>query len=392
MTIKQDLIRDLIDLHDPIGVLSLYVGITPERAAEPKPGWSIDVKNQLRDLRQRVKDEAPHDHWVALSRRIDALDGDLERFLDASRHGRGRALFAPVSEDRVETVSIQLPFRDRVIFASTPYVRPLVAAVDEGRPAGVAVVHKRGVRVLEWELGEARELAEEEFTIGGRDWRKKSGPAPAQPLDTRQGGQKRDQFEDRVDENRLRFIREEARSVAELANSRAWDRLIVAGDPRLTKPFADQLNPVGSEQLQATDLSWEDAAPNVVAEQAWDVLKDLQRERQLALVEVARNRAFAGGNGAIGVEDVLASLNEGRVARFVFGVGVRLSGYRADDGMLYAQDRGAAGRPGDLVPEPHLIERMIARVVHTGGTATPVDAEAAQLLTEHDGVAALLRW
>lgn len=392
MTINQDLIRDLIDLHDPIGVLSIYVGITPERAAEPTPGWPIDVKNQLRDLRQRVKDEEPHANWVALSERIDALNGDLERLLDASEHGRGRALFAPVSEDRTETVAIQLPFRDRVIFDVSPYVRPLVAALDEGRPAGIAVVHKRGVRVLEWRLGEAEELSEDEFTIGGRDWRKKSGPAPAQPLDTRPGGQKRDEFEERVDHNRLRFIREAARAVADLANSRPWDRLVVAGDPRRTKPFADELNPVGGEQLMVTDLSWEDAAPNVIAEQAWDVLKDLERERQLALVQVARNRALAGGNGAVGVEDVAASLNEGRVDRLVFGVGARLSGYRAPDGMLYAQDRSPGARDQEFVEEPHLIERMIARVVQTSGTVTPVDGEAAQLLTEHDGVAALLRW
>ncbi|MGH3443534.1 MAG: VLRF1 family aeRF1-type release factor [Nitriliruptorales bacterium] len=392
MTINQDLIRNLIDLHDPIGVLSVYVGITPERAAEPKPGWSIDVKNQLRELQQRTRNEAPHEHWVALSRRIEALNGDVERLLDAAEHGRGRALFAPVSEDRVERVAVQIPFRDRVIFDSHPYVRPLVAAVDEGRPAGIAVVHKRGVRVLEWQLGEARELAEEEFTIGGQDWRKKSGPAPAQPLDTRQGGQKRDQFEERVDENRLRFIREEARGVAELANSTAWDRLIVAGDPRLTKPFADELNPVGGEQLQVTDLSWEDAAPNVIAEQAWEMLKDLQRERQLALVDVARNRALSGGNGAVGVEDVLASLNEGRVDRLVFAVGARLSGYRTGGGMLYAQENSPAARGEELLSEPHLVERMIARAVQTGGTATPVDGEAAQLLADHDGVTALLRW
>ncbi|MBW3578505.1 MAG: hypothetical protein KY462_12335 [Actinobacteria bacterium] len=385
-----DTILELLDLRDDVGLLSVYVGITPERAAEPKPGWPIAIRNQLRDLRQRVRDEGPHQRFVAVNERIDALNGELTRLLDASRHGRGRALFATVTRDRVETLSMQIPFRERVILDRTAYVRPLITALDEGRAAGIAVVHRRGTRLLEWNLGECQELTSEEFTIGGRLWRKKSGPAPAQPLDARPGGQRRDEFEERVHENLLRFVRERARDVADEANSRGWDRLILAGDPRLTKPFAEELHPAGGEQLEVTDLSWEDEAPNVIAEQAWDIFRTLRTARARRLVEDARDRTLSGGAGALGLRDVLDSLNEGRVDVLLVDADASFRGYRTDDGLLYADATHPAARDG--VQEPLLVERMIERALDTSANAVPVEAEAAELLRDHDGVAAVLRW
>ena len=392
MSIDQEAILQLIDFRDEIGVLSVFVGITPERAADPQPGWPIAIRNELRGLVKEAKAERPHDEWEALETRIEELDRDLERLFDFAQHGQGRVLFASVANGETRTVSVQVPFRDRVVLDRNAYVRPLIAAYDEGRPAGIAVVHKGGVRLLEWRLGEAEELTKDEFTIGGRDWRKASGPAPAQPQDTRQGGQKRDQFDHRVDENRLRFLRDRARDIAEIANSRGWDRLVVAGDPRLTKPFADELNPAGGEQLTLTDLSWEEEAPNTIAEEAWDTFKTLRHERAVNLVQTAKDRALSGGAGALGLDDVLASLNEGRVEQLVFASDASFSGYRTEGGLLYASN----GRPDlddeTLEEEPLLIERALERTLETGATVTPVEDEAAEMLAEHGGIAAVLRW
>lgn len=390
MSLDEQTILDLINLSDDVGVLSVFVGITPERAAEPRPGWPIAIRNELRALRQRMKEEGPHELWVALSERVERLEPELERLLDASRYGRGRALFATVADDRVETVAIQVPFQDRVVFDRSAYVRPLVAVYDEGRPAGVAVVYNRGVRLLEWRVGEAEELFHEAFTIGGRGWREHTGPAPAQPLDSRPGGHRRDRYEERVDENRSRFLREQAGAVADWANRRSWDRLVVAGDPRLTKPFSEELHPSSGEQLLVFDLSWEEEAPNTIAEGAWDLLKTARRERERNLVEEARNRALAGGTGALGLDDVLASLNEGRVERLLFDVDASFSGYRTPEGLLYVTDQVPTVQ--ETLEEPLLLARMIERAVTTSAKVTPLEDEAAEALRIHGGVAALLRW
>lgn len=392
MELNENTVRELMNWTDEVGVISVYVGITPDRAGEPKPGWPIEIRNQLRAVVERAKDERPHEQWTALRDRVEQLNGTLERFLDASRHGRGRALFATVADDRVEMTSLQIPFADRAILDHNPYVRPLVAALDEGRPAGIVALAKRGIRVLEWRLGEAEEIERGEFTIGGRLWRKKSGPAPAQPQDTRHGGQRRDEFEERVDENRLRFVRERSREVADFANDRGWDRLLLAGDPRLTKPFADELQPGPGEQLQITDLSWEDEAANVVAEQAWEEFKVLRRDRAHELIDRAKDRTLSGGPGALGLGEVLASLNEGRVDHLLVAESVQHAGQVSSDGLLYAGYERAQAESDDLRDEPLLVERMIERALETSATVTPIQDGAADALREHDGVAAILRW
>lgn len=392
MELNENTVRELINWSDEVGVISIYVGITPDRAGEPKPGWPIEIRNQLRELVDRAKDDRPHDEWVALRERVDQLNGQLERFLDAAHHGRGRAMFATVADDRVETTSLQIPFADRAILDHNPYVRPLVAALDEGRPAGIVALAKRGIRVLEWRLGEAEEIERGEFTIGGRLWREKSGPAPAQPQDTRHGGQRRDEFEERVDENRLRFVRERASEVAEFANDRGWDRLIVAGDPRLTKPFADELQPAPGEQLQITDLSWEDDAANVVAEQAWEEFKVMRRDRAAQIISRAKDLTLSGGPGALGLGEVLASLNEGRVDHLLVDESVQHVGHVSEDGLLYADDERPGAADDELREEPLLVERMIERALDTSATVTPIQDDVAAVLGEHDGVAAILRW
>jgi hypothetical protein len=392
VTLDKNRILDLINRHDDIGVLSLYLGITPDRAAEPKPGWPIAISNELRALKERVREDRSHDHAVAIIERIDSLGREIERFVDASRHGRGRALFASMSDDRVETLSLQIPFRDRVVLDRNPYVRPLVAALDEGRPAGLVSVHKNGLRVLEWSLGEAEEIAHSEFGVRSLDWRQKSGPAPAQPLDSREGGQRRDEFEERMDENRLRFVRDQARSVADEANRRAWDRLVVAGDPRLTKAFADELHPAGGEQLHITDLSWQDEAPNVVAGQAWDLFKVLRRERAERLITLVQDRTLSGNAGALGPGDVCACLNEGRVDQLLVAADAHVTGYRSRDGLLYTDEQRPAAASAELVEEPYLVERMIERALETDATITPIDEDVATPLKEYGGVGALLRW
>jgi peptide subunit release factor 1 (eRF1) len=392
VTLDEGRVLEIMNLQDEIGILSLYLGLTPDRAGDPKPGWTIAIDNELRELRERVREVWPHAHVTALDGRITALRGELERFADASRIGRGRALFATIAADRVESIALQVPFRDRVICDHNAYVRPLVAALDEGRPAGIVSINKRGTRLLEWRLGEAEEISTAEFTVAGRDWREKTGPAPAQPLDSRVGGHDRDQYEDRVDMNRLRFVREQAREVANEANRRRWDRLIVAGDPRLTKPFAEELEPVGGEQLHVTDLSWQDEAPNTIAEQAWDLFKLLRRARAVSLIEQVRDLALSGGAGALGPADVCACLNEGRVERLLVGEDAQVKGFRGESGLLLTEDQQAVAGENALVEEPLLVERRIERALDTSARVVTIDEDVAAPLHDHGGVAALLRW
>ncbi len=394
MTIDEKTLKNLIGFSDDEGVLSFYVGFTPEQAADPQPTAPIEIRNQLRDLRARLRQDAAHDRWQTVEKRLDALDSQIEDLLDPRAHGRGRALFVAVSDGRSEKVALQIPFRERVILDTSAYVRPLVAAHDEGRPAGILVVHRQGTRLLQWLVGEAEDLERREFELTDAQLADiKSGPGSTNPRMAQQGYVDREGFEDRIDENRHRFLKSVIQDTLEQAKERGWDRLVVAGAPKIRQEVIAALPTENGFTVLEADQAWDVESPSQVADQAWPILRSLHRKRELDLIERAKAGALSGGAGALGPRNVLNALNKGQVQHLLFRSDLELSGYRTDEGTLHAEVGGPAAQAGfEMHKEPLLVERMLEKVIEMGGRATPCDEEAADALTEHDGVAALLRW
>lgn len=393
MKLDDTTIRELIDFTDDLGVLSFYVGHTPERAADPQPTAPIEIRNQVKDLKTRLAD-GDAKLAKAVSKRLDALSGDIERLLDPKAYGRGRALFAGVSSGRTETVSLQVPFRERVVHHDSAYVRPLVAAFDEGRPAGVLVVWRDGARLLQWSVGEVEELETDTFELTDAQTADiKSGPSPSNPQHPHHGYVNRERFEDRIDENYLRFLRSFAERAISRAKEDGWDRIVLSGPPKIREAAEEVLRADGARVLTA-EPSWEDTAPHQIAEQAWPLLRSVHLERERELVDEAVERALSGNAGAVGFRKVCDALNEGRVSHLLFRDDLEMSGYRSSEGTLHARIEGTAAAKANLTfeKEPLFIERLIEKTVDFGGKVTPVAHESGARLQEHEGVAALLRW
>jgi hypothetical protein len=384
MRLTEQSVLDLCRIRDPFGVVSVYAETTPERQAHATPEWLVSVRNGLRDLRQRSKEEGPRERWVALHQRLDDLEPELERLLDPAQPGRGMAVFAPVTDDRIEHVSLQMPLRDAVVCEPAPYVRPLVVALDEGRPAGVAIVDRSGVRLLEWRFGETEEVEAYDFSEATSEWRELKGPAPANPAMAQQTSTQRDLFEERLLEHVLKYLKEVGRDdLPRHVKGREWDRIVIAGDPRLTQPLVDGLRSI---EILHTDHELRQMSPREVARHVQPVLEEAQRRREVGLVETTKERALSGGSGALGLRDTLAALGEGRVQHLVYDDARDFEGFRTPDGLLLPDDSDGGA------PEPHLVERMIERTFETSGSVTPVEGPAAELLESHGGVGAILRW
>lgn len=395
MTIDDATLQTLIGFTDDVGVLSFYAGFTPDQAAAPQPVQPIEIRNQIRDLKKRLRDERPHDEWVAVERVLDRLEGsELEDLLDPKAPGRGRALFVAVSDGRTERVHVQVPFRERVVLDRTAYVRPLVTAFDEGRPAGVVIVSRQAVHLLEWRIGECVEVASWDFELGDAQLADiKSGPAASGVPYGRKGMVNRERFEDRIDDNRHRFLRSALDGVTDHQRTAGWDRVVVAGSPKIRDDAAELLDGENGTRVICADHDWEGQSPAQVADAVWPLLRSVARERERALIEQAKDRALSGGAGALGLRNVLKALNTGQVEHLLFDADLSAEGYVGEDGTLHARVGGAAAQAGiDLHRDPLFVERMVEKVFAMGGRVTPCEQAAAALLDEHEGVAALLRW
>jgi hypothetical protein len=358
-------IEDLLDWRPEHGVVTVCVEIDP---ADRSEGWLIYLRNRLKEAVEAG--DAAHERGRALRATAQRV---LDRFEEEDlRSGRYQLGFCEAAERRgrdIWTAAQMAGFRAGVSYSDRARLTPLLKLLDEGAQLGVVAVSAERVHLYEWKLGALDLVHDWEAEMYMRDWRERKAQKPANLARTQGASASgRDQFDQRLEHNRARFLGETGRLVADKARSRAWRRVVAFGDPEHFRELNE-----GAEKGTAVELAEE---VNVISEDRGRLLErvnaavaDGNRRRELRLIQrVAEAAATPGGRGALGLIDVQRSLNEGRVEDLLFD---------AD-----TENRELA----DLEDE------IVERAFRTSARITPVESEAAEALREHGGVAALLRY
>lgn len=394
-TLDDATIRDLLDFEDEGGVLSFYVGITPDRAADPQPTAPLELRQRIKTLKSELEQRDP-DLARRVARRLHAIENDLDRLVDLHASGRGRVLFVGVETGRIESFSLQIPFENRVVHHDGPFVRPLVAALDEGRAAGIIDISRNDVRLLSWAVGEVTELETRLFEVED-DVMARGKHAPVAKHAHHTGGSAdRDDFEARLDDNLHRFLRGVVDDVAKLTQQHGWDRVVVAGTPKIREDVVGMLEKTdlqGARVLLAEEI-FASSAPHVVAERVWPLLRSVHLEREEALVDATVERALGGHQAAVGLRKVCDALNEGRVMHLLYASDLQAEGYVSNEGTVHPRVEGVMAESDEIEMErePLFVERMIEKAIATSAAVTPADPDVAGPLQEHEGIGALLRW
>lgn len=387
-------LRAVADLRDEIGVLSIYVTLDPHHRTVPsaKPPWELRLRHELAELRDRLKEHGPREHWKGLTARLDGLHLELERLLDPATSGQGRAVFAPVSGGPVRTVSLQVPLGDRVVLEPRPYLRPLVAAWSTAGPAGAVSVSADEVRLVDLRFGRAEAVE----TIPYQDeseQRELAGPAAANPAMVQHSAPQHDLHARRAEDKRARFLRGVGPRLAEVAVAREWGDLALTGDAALVQAVRDGLPPSLPAEVVTLDHPVASLPPARIAATVSPALAAARHRRHRTLAERARSNALSANAGTCGLGETLGALQLGRVAHLLLDADRQWSGSRAPDGYLAPDGEVPPGADsGTLAPEPHLGERMVELAFRDGALVTMLDPAAAAPLAEADGVGALLRW
>ncbi len=361
---------DLLRMEDPLGVLSIFVEM-PADGADRRA--ELEIKNRLTHLEQRAGGNGSLLRAEALRATLARVTPALESLFDPSATGRGGAVFATLSGPEIISRATPMPLASRVVLDSRPFVRPLLELLDEGEPAGGVLTSTRDAEVLDWRLGALRRL-----TQVTREPEDEHGET-ATPHDQRARRER---------DRQLRWIEDVAADVFRLAGEHGWERLLISGDERLTDPLVDAL-PLdlrAKALLDARRLHEND--PPALAAAIAERLGQDRAGRNARLSRRVRAAALGAQQGALGLSEVVAALNEGRAEHVIYDSALRYSGAIAPDGSLLA----AGEAPGLGKEEPRLLERILERAFQTGARVTPVDGSAADNLADAGGIAALLRW
>ncbi|MFC7649610.1 VLRF1 family aeRF1-type release factor [Streptosporangium lutulentum] len=315
------------------------------------------------------------------------MERSFRRLLDPTESGLGRVMFAPVGDGEVRVFSFQLPVVDQVVLEPTAYVRPLVNTVEAAPPAGIVVVCRDGLRVIDYRYGMVEDIGRSSYGVGVEDWRDMRGPAPSEF--SQQGVSHRERFASRVEDNLARLLRADAPQLGAHAAGRGWTTLVLVGDVQLTGVLAGEL----SGDVIQIDAVVDPLSSVKIVEYVGPQLKAARTRYGAGLANRAKDAALAGGRGVLGLRDTLHALNESRVANLLLDESREWSGSRTDYGMLHLPGEIPPGESEKtLVPESAMGERMIERALDIDAEVTVLDREASRILADYDGVAAIMRW
>ncbi|HVQ57269.1 MAG TPA: hypothetical protein VMS60_00020 [Solirubrobacterales bacterium] len=332
--------RDLLEWQPPLGVLSVYVRIDP---ADRRGGWRTALRNGLADAVR----EKPADHEARVALRSTA-DRIARRFGDQelSSLPRGELGFVEVGREpgRERWWSTHLAPCEaaNVYLEERPVLVPFLRLAARCRPRGIALVSAERVRLQQWEPGHLEEL--------------KSWEMAALPSDE---GREHERNEERLAENRHRFLCECGRLSAKIAADRSWRDVIAFSAPQCVEHFRRGFPDASPELVRGGDV-------DLIAEPAGRFLqlvetaverRDAELERRL--VDRALEETRGGAHAVAGAQEAAAALEQGRVEHLI-----------VDDAT----------------------EPLIRRALSTGARITPVSGAAAEGLAPAEGVAALLRY
>lgn len=342
--------RRLIEFKPGHPVISLYMDLDPERFATP-PARASQIRS-LVDQAHRELEALPglsHDERVALRADVQRIDEFLGSPQAPFKGARALAVFCSGRVELFEVLPLLRPTEARVVIGPSPFVEPLVAALQSRRWL-VALVNRRDGRVLEGPAdGLEEELRLDEFVRGRHE----------------QGGWSQANYERSIEKDTDDHLRRVAEAVNQRWRAGRFHRLAVGGPteivPRLESHLAGDVRPYLIPERVAVDLS-SATDEQIRAAVARLVVEDEKRSEREALDRLEAGIG-SGGRAAGGPYDTLAALNERRVETLLLEPALHRRGARCPAcGMLLLD-------PADRCPadgsETEQIEHLREAAVET---------------------------
>lgn len=373
-------VRRLAEWRPPLGVISVYLRFDP---ADRGGAWRTELRNGLAGVLGGA-DDLDHDTRKALRATAERV---AERFADDDRAlPRGEVGFVEVAadpgSDRWWSTHISPESAATVCFGERPVVSPLLCIVERGAPRGIALVSAERVHLLEWQPGRLEGLHAWELNMFSRGWREgkaQTVPDPARAQAVSASGH--DQYANRLDDNRRRFLGECRHLAERAAAERGWAELLTFGAPHHVECFregTDSSSPI----VAGADADLISTPLGELVDPVEQAVERRAAEHQRQLVERVVEEARGGIRGTLGLQETLAALDDGRVDRLIVDVAL------AAEATSSAAPGGEGAAPGVVNGAEALVRSALA----SAAEIATVSGEAAELLSDADGVAALLRY
>jgi hypothetical protein len=351
--ISQDVVHRIIRFQaGRFPVISMYLGIGPDTSTRSQ------VASLLHQIRPLSEDQSL-EHDVRLSVRAD-----LQRIEDLARGERlqpgGLGVFTSGGNGLFEQVSLPRPVRDRIVVDATPWVRPMLAVLDEYHRMCVVLVDKAWAQVWELYLGEMREITQikdpalrkPDFAAGMAEYRVRN----------------------KAGELSKRHYRRVGSVLDELLRTEGFDVVALGGHPHEMTAATGFLSRAVASRVAGTFAADPDTATVAdIRRSAEAIMQRYERHEEQRLVGEIFEAAAEGRPAAIGLEPCLWAGSVAAVQHLVIDDGAAVPGVVCDEsGWLGASGRQCplCGRPTRATPD--VLDELAEFVVEEGGAVEHV--------------------
>lgn len=381
MSVAADPARRLIEHRTGHPVISLYLDLDPERFATA-PARSAQIRSLI-DQAARELDAAnglSHEDLVTLRADLKRLDGYLSSREPPFQGAGALGMFCSGQDDLFEVIQLSRPTPGRVVIGRSPYVEPLVTALQQRRWL-VALVSRRAGRVLAGPVDRLEEHANfDEYVHGQHD----------------QGGWSQARYERSVEKDTDDHLRRVAEDVNQRFREERFHRVALGGPveivPRLEAFLSADVKACLAPGRIEVDLS-SAGDEEIRGALAKLVLEDEKRCEREALDRLAAG-VGSGGRGVGGPEPTLEALNERRVQTLLLEPGFDRAGTRCHScGLLMLEESDGGRCPADggpLEQLEHVREAAIEAALAQGGDVMVVRHHPD--LGPFQGIGAILRF
>lgn len=360
-------LRELLNYQAKSPVLSVFLNTEPEQG---------NAENHRLRLRNMLKEISLPDDIFAVTRYFDHEHPWL---------GRGVAVFSCVPENFFRAYPLAVGLRSRVRTDFRPYVKPLADLLDSYGGYGVVVVDKQGGRLFYFHLGE---LVEQEGVVG-QDVRHTKRGGASTALGRKGGVAGQTNYTEEITE---RNIREVVEFATHFFAEKSVRRVLIGGTDENVALFRSLLPKSWQSLIVGTFPISMLSSHSEVLERAMEAGADVERRREISLVNAVVTNAAKGRGGVLRLADTFNAVRDGRVQTLIIRDGYRAPGSSCR-GCGYLTVESIENCPfcgGQFDAIPDAIDLAVRQVMQSGGDVEVLHGN--QDVAGFEQIGALLRY
>lgn len=372
MISRRDLER-LAALEIDEGILSAYITIDPALAYDRGQALS-----RFKESVTRFARASENRKWLpVLEREKPKLLDYLETW---PAEGRGVAIFSSEAAGIWEVHLLDVLVPSYLVVDRRPHVEILAHVLDEHPAIAAALIDGDDARIYLIEQGATAGAGRVQSYVPNRH---------------DQGGWAQARYQRHVEFHGDRHRRKVVEELQKLYYTQPFDRLaLVAVSEVATEVSAILPDPLKRLLMPPLTADFKQEGDSAILDRVRDLRMEEERRSEESLLKEIEDKTAAGGLGALGVDEVLRAVFEGRVHVLALAAGLKREGWQCRDCDYFSAERfdrcPACG--GDVEQLPDVVEHALEAALRSGAKVEVVFGAARDALLAHGGLGAVLRY